>query len=383
MMKVYDLELEFGALRFILSSRPKRLMNVFLNNRITENHFSDLFFRDVFTCIRQSFRKYSNIPDADTLGRMLKTNMTKHPKYKSDKHQLKIWLAGIPRLYRFKTAPEKLQPIIDVLDDLRNGRIVQQCLYETTEQFERGQYNKSIELFNRSVLQSRGGQISINEGDVVGDFQEHLNLIKAKQSGLIVPTKTYFKGVIERDDENKFEMYDMDNHLGGGMYKGDFCLIVGETNIGKSFALMEFCYLISRYGTNVLLITIEMQKNQQQWRIYSRMTKIPFYHFRSGDMTKPQIRKWYDSVKAWKSNCGIFRVVSFNRGATVSAIDAKIQQAMNVHNCEFDFVAIDYINDMSPEAGTKFNTNKDWSAQGEISQGLADLAKGFNNNEGI
>jgi replicative DNA helicase len=219
-----------------------------------------------------------------------------------------------------------------------------------------------------------------------------------KQSGEINPIKTHIKvsvektgvdyiskndeGEVTEDTERDYSIIELDDILEGGSYPGDFIVLVGETNVGKSMALMEFAYSAAMNDKkNVVLFTIEMNKVKQQTRIYSRMTGIEYHKFRTGKISKDEIKHWKCKLREWRDNCGMLYVVSFDSGATTKDIENKLYDIQNRTGKQIDFCVIDYLNDITPIG--KFESERDWTAMGSVSWALANLAKNFNNHKGI
>lgn len=385
-MAAYNLEVENKVIQLLLVSETRMLDHV-LQYGLDQEHFADLFLRDAFRCLRHHWRKYGALPTVDTAVDWMRQNYTSHSKYTSPDRQVKVWISRLLALFARPIPVEPIQPFLDLLERLRKARLLEATLMEVIEMQESEKYEDAFLAMQGSIQKSKAKDLNagLTEGELVSDLKEHLHLIDMKQKGLIKPLHTHFRGVRESADEQKFYRFKLDDVLAGGFYNGDLAMIFGHTGDGKSFSLMEFCYLISRFGKkNVMLATIEMGKLKQQMRAYSRITGIDYRQLRTGEINAQEQAHLKKCMAYWKENCGIFHVTAFDKGATASDIQAKLDQACNHYKVNFDFLAIDYLTDMraESESGDKRH-GKDWSVLGEISWSLASLAKSWNQHQGI
>ena len=183
------------------------------------------------------------------------------------------------------------------------------------------------------------------------------------------------------DESGDYHHIELDNLLDGGLFPSEMTLVIGENNVGKSFLLMELpIYASMTNKINTILFTIEMNKIKQQMRIYSRISGIPYHRFRTGEITKDELKKVKAKLIEWKEQYGVLHVVSFDKGATVVDLESKLKDAENKYGKEFGLISIDYLNDMKPIG--KYQSLKGWDAMGEISWDLSNLAKRWNGRKG-
>lgn len=395
--ELYDVEVERNILKALIQDKEYLRVSV-LYGRILPEHFVDLFHIDSFKTIVSYYKKFGAIPTIDRFKNHLKKYITYHKKYKTRVSQKKIWQKASERLFISldQMTIENRDADESNLEELRKARLIQNTIMIATEEFEEGNIDHAFTTMAGAVLKSKHTETVVTEGDIVTDYDSNLNYIEQRQAGIIKPIRTLlpiifdYKANIDSGEKSdsemegfeSFKISSLDEILDGGFYDGDLSLIVGETNVGKSMALMNFCYNISRLGEkNVVLFTIEMSKMKQQFRIYSRMTGIPYSKFRKGELDNKDIEHWEKCLAEWEKKAGMLYVVAFDQGATVEDVKEKMTDIQNRLGKSIDFVAIDYLNDMTPSG--RYQTDRSWDAMGSISWELSQLCKYWNNHKGI
>lgn len=392
-LELYDVQTEREILKALLFNK-NFISSAIMFHRIIVEHFADLFHRDSFKVISEYYKKFGIAPSKKHFKRLIAKRMTRSKNFSTPEAQKKIWIKSADRLFIEPTKSEldRLNANVSNLDEMRKARLLQETIIKSQQQFENGEYEKAFSLFSKSRIKSTIVEQAITEGDIVSDFQHHVMLIKKKRSGEFKPIKIRIRGAINDHDggdemESLKKIVSIDDLIGGGLYKGELTLLIGENNLGKSFFLMELSYNVAKLeNTNVAFMTIEMNKDKQQMRLYSRLTGIPYNKFRTGDLTHKDSILWKQKINEWKwkqehNEIGIIEVVSFDQGATVLDVENKLNDIENKHGKQFDVLVIDYLNDMKPIG--VYKSDKDWNAQGEISWSLAQLAKYYHNHEGI
>jgi len=382
-IQTYDIDSERIALKALIQ-KPNFAKQVILYNLLFDDHFVDLFHKDILNVFYKFYRKFGQSPTSKQLKHYLPKYMTYVDKFKTKQHQMKIWLGAVERLYNDMSENEikNIDASVSILDELRKARVIQRVIIKSTKSFETGNYDRVIENFSEAIIDSRKVENMITEGNIVDDLDYHIQLDKRIKSGEDRPISTHIFGIFEDQKTKKIKKADLDSLLTGGFYPGEVVLFVGEVNIGKSFTLMETAYCTSRFEKkNSILYTIEMNKTKCQRRIYSRATGIPYRKFKMGELTKDDKEKLYRWKEDWKKNCGILEVVSFDKGATVGDIENKTKDIENKYGEEFELTAIDYLNDLKPMG--RFQNSKSWDAIGEISWDLANFSKFHHNHKGI
>jgi replicative DNA helicase len=377
-MEHYDSVIEKNVLKGMLQLEDF-LKVVILHNRVTEEHFLELFHKDVFNTIKMFYGKYGCAPTKEKFVQNLKITFTS--KYKPQQ-QKKIWASASERLFAElgEKGKRQLESDVEILNEYCLARAIQSAIIEVSGKYEVGDYESVMDILRKLVAERNRMGNDITEGDVVSDHRQHIEIIRLKKSGKIVPIGTGIKGMRE-SDTGENNIVNLDDYLDGGWHPGELTLLIGENNVGKSFALMEFAYNAAKAKKPVVLFTIEMGKIKQQARIYSRMTGIAYSKFRTGELSEGDHKRWERCLEIWKEKCGTYYVVAFPKGAKVNDIENKMRDIQNNWGKKIGLVCIDYLNDMTPTG--KYSSDKDWGAFGEISWDLANLCKYWNNNEGI
>lgn len=388
---LYDIEVERNIIRALIQDR-EFLRNSVIYGIVDKNHFVDLFHIDSFEAISQYYKNYGLPPTLEKFKHFISKNITFHEKFKSKSHQKDIWKKSSERLFVKvdQETEDNRQPDLDRLDELRKARLVQDIIMSATNSFENQNYKDCLNIFSKGIINSQKMDISITEGDIVSDYDQNMNWITMKQMGHIRPVRSnlpiiydYMEtGDQDEDGFRDFKLSNLDVELDGGFHDGDLTLIVGENNVGKSMALMNLAYNASvTEKRNVVMFTIEMSKRKQEFRIYSRLTGIPYSRFRTAEINKQDDELLKKKLEWWEKNAGMFYIVAFDQGATVDDISSKMKGIEDKTGKPIDFVVVDYLNDMTPTG--KFQHGKSWDAMGSISWDMAKLCKYWNNHKGI
>jgi len=380
-VSLHDIDSERNVIRRLCTDESFA-QRVALNQLIVVEHFSDLFHRDAFEALIGYYKKYGVLPDYKKFASFLEKNITPVATFKDLAQQVGIWKASSEKLFRALSEDEKKSTKSDMatIEEYRKGRLVQQSITESYTLFEQNKFDDAFGVMSKSLLESRIDENRILEGDITQDWKQHLQYMELQRSGVIKPVPSGMFGAIEDEAGNGNVVY-IDDLLYGGWYQSDLAILVGQTGIGKSFFLMECAFWASYKGHNAIYFTIEMDKMKAQRRIYSRLSGIQYKLLRMARITPEQEQKVQKRLDAWEEKCGKLYVVSFDRGATVQDIEAKMNETQARFGLEWDICVIDYLNDMTP-AG-RHQSDKGWEAMGEISWGLAQLAKSFNAHKGL
>lgn len=382
-MKKTDVDIERNILRCTLQVKDFG-QSVLTYGQIIENHFSDLFHQNAFSAIKDYFHKYGTVPSQPKLKDNILQFITYDKRYNTKANQRAIWLTSVDRLFtplKQDSIREKESDLAQ-LEEMRKVRLLQKFLVNSEESLGDGKVEQIIEDMGFVINQTKMVDSQMTEGNIVEDFSQHIRLIKQKKLGVIKPVPTGIFGAKYDESEGTYTPIHLDNYLDGGLFPGEMTLIIGENNVGKSFLLMEIpVHAAMTAKINTIIFTIEMNKIKQQTRIYSRISGIPYNKFRTGEITKDELKVVKKKLEYWKANYGVLHVVSFDKGATVIELENKLKDAENKYGKEFGLISIDYLNDMKPIG--KYQNLKGWDAMGEISWDLSNLAKRWNNRKGV
>ncbi len=382
-MKSNDIDIERNVLKCVLQI-PEFGKNVLLYGQVIDSHFADIFHQDAFKSIKKYFNKFGTAPSVDKLKANIINNITYNKSFKTKASQREIYTSSIDRLFTpiNKSIIFEKEANLTMLEEMRKVRLLQKFLVSSEENLGDGKIDQVMDDIGYLMNETKMVDNQIMEGNIVEDFKQHVNLIKQTKLGMIKPIPTGIVGVMVDSEGGTYKKVELDNFLDGGLYPAEMTLLIGENNVGKSFALMEIPVNASMtFKVNTMIATIEMNKIKLQRRIYSRITGIPYNKFKTGEITKAELIKVKEKLEWWKKNCGVIHIVSFDKGATVVDIEQKLRDAENRYGKEFGLLSIDYLNDMKPIG--KYQNLKGWDAMGEISWDLSNLAKRANNRKGI
>ncbi len=369
-----DINLERQLCSILLRDMNK-LSVVISADLLTNDHFSDLALRRIFKVLKAYYLRYFKKPTK----RMIKISLSKRIK----DEDVELYNILIDKLYKLdlKKLQENFQAMIDNAEELRKAREIQKTVIRIGSKFETNDVAGAIEEFSkaRDKISLIAGKI--DEGEFAEDFEERKALVIQRRDNPeeFSPVPCALP-ILQGDNPYSAVQIYLDEILNGGWYNGRLYLVVGNSNSGKSVMLMEAAFQAAMAGKIAILFTIEMMKQEQQFRIDSRISGIDFSKFERGNLTEAEIEKWGKRVDEFKKRGGALYVVGFPKGCTVANIEAKMLELKQKFG-RIDFVAIDYLNDMTPRG--KYVNTRDWTAIGEISWDMKQLAQYFNDNKGV
>lgn len=200
-------------------------------------------------------------------------------------------------------------------------------------------------------------------GEYLKDFEERKATIKARMDKPLVGVPTGIK---------KFDK------ITGGVVRGELAILIGETGIGKSIGLENFGIYAWDLNLNVLYATIEMPKNQVQFRMDSRNTRLLYQKFRKGEFEESDLIKWENKIKAYRAKKkNYFETVSLPRGCTALDVEMEGERVQDTYGEELDLMIVDYLNIMTPNNGVNRGSARDWKSQVDIAWELKELSTDF------
>ena len=169
-----------------------------------------------------------------------------------------------------------------------------------------------------------------------GEFLEEVNKRKELLEDIKLHPEKY-RGIptgIEELDE-----------LTQGLWRGELGFVFGRTGIGKSFFLLEVALAAFKYGCKVLVVTVEMPKTQWERRLDSRVSHVPYAHFKRASLDEIEYKQWERSLEHLKSRYytkgARLWVTHIPFGCTVGSIRAEIEYYRG-QGTPVDIVVMDY-----------------------------------------
>jgi len=333
--------------------------NYKLYHEINESYFTNENFRFFYALLK----KYNSSFPEDMLTKIIKTECKKedHKKYKV--YIEKIFeepLTGINK--------NSINVLMQDLKKMSESRFMMGALQKIMNMIGTWDIKKAKKIL-RPIFSIDRTEMNTT-GELLEDFEEVYQTVKewGESKGRIL-----IKTGIDRIDR-----------LIGGIQRGEWGLIAGETGIGKSIFLaniaLNACY---KFHKNVVFVTLEMPKIQVELRCYSWLAKVLYSKFRLGNLSEKDLKNWRDTIEAKrKKHKTYFEIISKPRGTNCIDIENELYEIQERRGAKVDLVIIDYLNIM--DSNKKYmGTGKEANTQAEIAWDLKKFAAGFNNSEGI
>lgn len=171
-----------------------------------------------------------------------------------------------------------------------------------------------------------------------------------------------------------FQSLDLNTH---GHGKKELVVIVGGTGVGKSLVLGQIAVNVAKNRKKVLLITVENDKRSYMNRLYSNISQVPYWKFKTAQLDEDDKLKWASRMGKLPEDFH-FQVVEFPEGC--SARD--IWFYMRGQREKFDYLVVDQITNMTPNDAGDIKPMS-WMWFGQIALDLKRLASYAYDNEGI
>lgn len=188
---------------------------------------------------------------------------------------------------------------------------------------------------------------------------------------------------IEFDDVDKMIQYfsernigiltqhkELNKRLGTGFLPGTLSVICAAQGVGKSLLMCDLISGMIQKNKNVLLVSLEMSKEEMMKRIYANVFNININEFSDlskteGELqtlerniiTKENITNAYQNYKIQGSNGRLF-IKDYPTGTlTANMLNALVKKYKEQYNIKFDVIFVDYLgiaksNKVNPNMGT-------------------------------
>ena len=254
------------------------------------------------------------------------------------------------------------------LKTLYDGRVLSLCVNELIKDLSKAKQGgdfKAIEkarenlsAFNDCTIKK---DFSITVGDPRDDYEDwKKKYIKVqKNPGLLngIPT-----GIPQIDKQLL------------GLRDGEFGLIAGPTGSGKSVMLMNLATYCWKLFGDIVIVTIEMPKEQYEMRWYCYMSGIDYEMFRKLELSKEHWNHLDKTIEKAKKNEYKFHILDMPEGCTTRTIQSEIKPF--IQRGKVKQVDVDYINIIGDAKG---ETDFSWQTQLKIATEMKlKIARGFN-----
>jgi len=215
-------------------------------------------------------------------------------------------------------------------------------------------------------------------GEYLEDFEERLSVIEARNESpdtVGVPT-----GVSKFDAAT------------GGMMRGEFGIVLGQTGIGKSMMLENFAlnawqadFNIAHKAHNILYISLEMGKHDLEFRADSRLARIAHKKFRTGkNWTDKDFIRWKARAEDLKRNASTyFHIECLPRHCAMPDVEATAERVQAHYGKPLDLVVLDYLNLLGSEVKHAEKRERDWTSQADVAWQVKAFAADFNEGQGV
>jgi len=271
--------------------------------------------------------------------------------------------ALLKRLVSQNVRPEQIPDAVDRIRELSTGRKLATVLSErggVAEKLKTQKVKEAVRSLEQFLFAENLMQGIVNEGDLVSDAAE------LKAAIAVARMQEEFQGIATGIGPLDEVIY--------GLLPNEFGLISGGTGEGKSIALLDIGMRNYVWNQkNVLGFTIEMAKQQQQFRQLAWGCGIDIHKFRTGDITDEENQRIEKFLDELSGNDGIFHWVDIPENINAAQIEKKIIRAERKMRRDFELIVIDYLGIMSAigRRGGQF----DWDVMAEVSWNLHNLAR--------
>lgn len=196
---------------------------------------------------------------------------------------------------------------------------------------------------------------------------------------------SHLKGV---DAGVRFGIENLDAKI-GGLQRGDICLVVGSTSVGKTAAVCALGWSACvEQGKNVVFLTTETLRPQVRRKLLARHSKLALFglveglntrDLKAGTLSAPEELALDTVIRDFTTNpnYGRMQILQVPRGASLATLESKLQQ----YQREFpiDLVIMDYLRLLRSEKKRQTDREEINSIMVEAKQ----LATTFNDGMGI
>lgn len=258
-----------------------------------------------------------------------------------------------------KETPERVDYYLDQLRGFAEARE----LYNV--------YESSIRLYTdgdvtaaRNLLEDGVGRLKrsfspqvMSRSDFVEDFSDRYTRYKKRQSGeevAKIPT-----GISKLDRKI------------GGVNPASLNFIQGESGRGKTFVLLEIAYGAFCQKLKVLIITVELRREEIEARLDGRITGLKYRNLDRGNLTPEQEGLWRKRIRDLKkltAEGARLGEVFIPEGCTVASIEAELDYWEEKWGYRVDIVVLDYADLME-------TPRKVWSGEERLGSIFKDLKR--------
>lgn len=335
------------------------LLSVLLNNlnfndqhlhKINRKYFSNDMHNQLFNVMQINYEDRTTILSEVTLKGIMEDKKTSAEK-------IEDYLLLYHRLTERKALEGDALYAIDKLQDLYIKRESEKLVHSTL-----------------SILDTEKGS------KVLSDFEDILTEIREDSKTIEIVERFVYKNINDRKEaylegkaypEKKksipYGFPELDKHT-GGMFPGEFYLIVGGPKTGKSRMLFNIAYNNVIIGNTVMYVTIEMPIEQVERMFDSRHSEVSYSNLKFSRLEEAQDTKYLNHIIGEPK----LYIVDARIGCKPSTIRQKIKQFKRTH--KLDLIIIDYLSIVEPDKVYKSG----WEKEIDIAKQFKQMARAEN-----
>lgn len=336
-----DLELESTVLAFLLREMPM------LSSTIKAQWFSSTSHRSIFKVVQFEKVVYTK----SSLRRSIK-----------ERNGSKLLLSRAEKLMRLNLSRTNMRSIrlqIRQMHDLYVARSALEMSYSLLQRAAKPDSGLSTSALRDEIsrvyrITSEKFDEDSKSGEVLEDYEQRYKDILFDQENL---SEGEFQAI--PTGLNRFDA------LTGGVFPGEFGVIIGKPSVGKTAAMVSFAVHAWRKGSTILFISGEMLKRDIMHRIDSNISGVPSQLFRKRSLKDKNFKRWDRTIHRYRRR-GMppFEVVGMDRNFTIGAIADEIDRVEEKWSQKVDLVCVDYLNIMQ-HAGS-VGGNREWGTQSDV-----------------
>lgn len=209
------------------------------------------------------------------------------------------------------------------------------------------------------VIETSRQSEDVKRGDIKDSVQQRLEKYEYNKEN---PEEAYGlkTGFVALDEATK------------GLKGGEVLVIAGRPGSGKSISAMVIGKNAFKAGKNVLLISIEMPKEQYELRFDSSYSGLELDKIEMGKLNDAEEEKYKQCLKDINERENLFYIVDTPR-CTPLTVEAELEFLIQSFEIKIDLVIIDYIGIMKADESQK-NDNEE---QARVIEGVRSIARRY------
>jgi replicative DNA helicase len=281
----------------------------------------------------------------------------------------------IDRVYESKIrsiTKKSIKVMVEELKEKYESREILNGVGKILDDVDNFDLNKAKNIIRKSLMIESGIVNADMTGDYLEDYEKRRKVIKDFQknpdvaSGILTGIKKF-------------------DNISGGIQKGELGIVVAPTGVGKTVALGNFSMNAwNYYHKNVIFFSLEMTKQQLQFRLDSRMAMVEHQRFRKFDLSKADFKKWHETIQRLRAeHNNSYEIIKMPRHCTPDQIEEEMKRWQDRKKKQLDIAFIDYLNLMHPNKMAAKGSSRDWGSQADVAYELKNIAVDFNAGYGM